>query len=476
MVTWDEDDPTRDNGYDIWAQRFSKGLQPLGDSPANSAPFVVNSTLTGNQRYPAVAMDTEGDFVITWQSNGNTTAGSNQGNTGYGVYYQRFTPGGAPIGGVNDVQTLTFSGNFGASDNFTLNWNGQTTASISYDGSPLDAASAIQNALDNIGANVQVQALSSTEVTIEFVGLEGSQFEPQIQVGTTNFSEGGSVVAATLVSGVSGESPVSQSAAGNETNPSIAMAPAGNFVISWTATGQGGDAPNQTSIYAQAFASNTTLYGAVLSEVDPQAATPPGVEPLIMTNDDPGKHVLSPGTSSDGVVEIDNNNPGAPALGSGTLLTGGNFILTAAHVVCLTETSIIPAPAGDLSVTFRMPTGDVVIPAKQVWVDPGWDANPVDGNDWRSSSWPIRLPQAPWGTPSTRAATNSSRRFPFTATGNRAPATRARRSPRAPNAGARTVGRPLPISALSKRPAALPGAPTFSSTISRVPTPISSAP
>ena len=210
VVTWDEDDPTRDNGYDIWAQRFSKGLQPLGDSPANSAPFVVNSTLTGNQRYPAVAMDTEGDFVITWQSNGNTTAGSNQGNTGYGVYYQRFTPGGALIGGVNDVQTLTFSGNFVASDNFTLNWNGQTTASISYDGSPLDAASAIQNALDNIGANVQVQALSSTEVTIEFVGLEGSQFEPQIQVGTTNFSEGGSVVAATLVSGVSGESPVSQ--------------------------------------------------------------------------------------------------------------------------------------------------------------------------------------------------------------------------------------------------------------------------
>ena len=57
-------------------------------------------------------MDTEGDFVITWQSNGNIAAGANEDDSGYGVYAQRFSPGGVKIGGVNCMQTLTFSGPF----------------------------------------------------------------------------------------------------------------------------------------------------------------------------------------------------------------------------------------------------------------------------------------------------------------------------------------------------------------------------
>ena len=195
-----------------------------------------------------------------------------------------------------------------------------------------------------------------------------------------------------------------------------------------------------------------------------------------MTNDDPGKHVLSPGTSSDGVVEIDNNNPGAPALGSGTLLTGGNFILTAAHVVCLTETSIIPAPAGDLSVTFRMPTGDVVIPAKQVWVDPGWDANPVDGNDLALIELADPAPAGAVGHAIYTGSNELFQTFSIYGYGESGTGDTGATLPAGTERWGENRWEATANQSPSKRPAALPGAPTFSSTISRVPTPISSAP
>ena len=95
-------------------------------------------------------MDTEGDFVITWQSNGNIAAGANQDSSGYGVYAQRFSPGGVKIGGVDSVQMLTFSGQFvSESDNFTLQWtdaggNVYTAAGIYYDSNPAQLAANIQ--------------------------------------------------------------------------------------------------------------------------------------------------------------------------------------------------------------------------------------------------------------------------------------------------------------------------------------------
>src|SRR5690242_4695077 len=45
--------------------------------------FPVNATTAGNQNESAVAADADGDFVVAWQSNGNTAAGPNQDASGY---------------------------------------------------------------------------------------------------------------------------------------------------------------------------------------------------------------------------------------------------------------------------------------------------------------------------------------------------------------------------------------------------------
>ncbi len=60
--------------------------------------FRVNTYTTGPQRFSAVASSTTGEFVITWEG---------EGRAGYGVYAQRYTASGVPDGGEFRVNTST---------------------------------------------------------------------------------------------------------------------------------------------------------------------------------------------------------------------------------------------------------------------------------------------------------------------------------------------------------------------------------
>lgn len=72
---------------------------------AQTAPtgseFQVNTYTTNNQAYPVVAMDNDGDFVITWQSN--------QDGSYYGIYAQQYDNAGATVGGEVHVSTTTIN-------------------------------------------------------------------------------------------------------------------------------------------------------------------------------------------------------------------------------------------------------------------------------------------------------------------------------------------------------------------------------
>ena len=65
IVTWSQDNDQVGTGWDVYAQRFDSFGQPI------APPFMVNVTTAGNQLQPAVAMDGQGGFVITWASNQN---------------------------------------------------------------------------------------------------------------------------------------------------------------------------------------------------------------------------------------------------------------------------------------------------------------------------------------------------------------------------------------------------------------------
>ena len=84
------------SGTGISAQRFNAA------GVAQGGEFRVNTFTTGNQSAPSVAMESDGPFLITWQS-------ANQDGSGIGVYGQRYNAAGAPLGGEFRVNTTTTS-------------------------------------------------------------------------------------------------------------------------------------------------------------------------------------------------------------------------------------------------------------------------------------------------------------------------------------------------------------------------------
>ncbi len=163
VVTWSEQDVIGGVlDWNIWAQRYTVGATVAAAGTA----FMVNTTTADVQRYSAVAMDAVGNFVVTWQS-------MNQDGSGWGVYAQQFTASAALIGGQNETQFITFTGQ--PTGTFQLYWDSgaagsHTTGAIFYSGSTTDTAAAIATQLQAIGASVQVTAVSATQIRVVFVG------------------------------------------------------------------------------------------------------------------------------------------------------------------------------------------------------------------------------------------------------------------------------------------------------------------
>ena len=73
------------SGWGIFGQRYSSLGLPVGGE------FKINTYTSNDQNDPDIAMDGNGDFVVTWASNG-------QDGSGWGVYAQRYNSQGTPVG------------------------------------------------------------------------------------------------------------------------------------------------------------------------------------------------------------------------------------------------------------------------------------------------------------------------------------------------------------------------------------------
>jgi Secretion system C-terminal sorting domain len=95
VVTWDGYAYTGDDDG-IYAQRYNAA------GVAQGSEFRVNTYTTYDQRYSSVAMDSDGDFVVVWESYGQD--GSNRG-----IYGQRYNASGVAQGSEFQVNTYTTS-------------------------------------------------------------------------------------------------------------------------------------------------------------------------------------------------------------------------------------------------------------------------------------------------------------------------------------------------------------------------------
>ena len=94
VVVWQGANQDLDGSVAIRGQRFSAGGAPLGGE------FQVNAYGTGDQKYPSVGADADGDFVVSWQS-------PDQDGDGLTVMARRFSSEGTSQGDDFQVNTYT---------------------------------------------------------------------------------------------------------------------------------------------------------------------------------------------------------------------------------------------------------------------------------------------------------------------------------------------------------------------------------
>ncbi len=125
---------------------------PLGSE------FQVNTYTTGNQQSPAVATDPRGNFVVVWES--YLQDGSN-----FGVFGQRFSRNGTPLGTEFQVNTYTTNSQYTYSSsiatdgagNFVVVWT-----SIEQDGS---GSGVFGQRFSNTGARIGTEFQVNTYTT-----------------------------------------------------------------------------------------------------------------------------------------------------------------------------------------------------------------------------------------------------------------------------------------------------------------------
>jgi hypothetical protein len=248
VVVWATDsDAAAGVNYDVRGQIFDATGRPLG------AEFLVNSTTAGDQSGAAVAMDAAGNFVVVWNSDG-------QDGDDFGVFAQRFSRTGAPLGGEFQVAAATTGGQYtygltrAADGRFVVAWTAPDGDGLGVFTRRFDAAGVA------LEADVLVNADTAGQQVLSSIG--GDENNNFVVSWSAYPGDGGSgVFGAYAVRGQrfrsSGarrglEFQANSYTTGDQAMSQVGADHVGNFVVSWTSTAAG--SPRQDGSGAGVFA------------------------------------------------------------------------------------------------------------------------------------------------------------------------------------------------------------------------------
>ncbi len=235
VVTW-QSYQQDGSGYGVYAQRYNANKVPQGSE------FRVNTTTVFAQFAPDVAMDDDGDFVVTWASyqDGNTSD----------IYAQRFTASGTPLGGEFRVNTVTdgIQSNpaiaMDRSGNFVITWKNSDDQ-----GDRLIVA----RMYDRQGVPLSGQFQVNTSAPIDYPDVAMNSHGAFVICWTGGDGANQGIVAQLYAGGgskIGGEIPVNTVTTSSQDLSAVAMDESGDFVIAWQSNGQDG---SLYGIYAQRF-------------------------------------------------------------------------------------------------------------------------------------------------------------------------------------------------------------------------------
>lgn len=232
------------SGWGVYARRFDGQGEPLGPE------FLVNTYTTGDQRFSTIAMDDEGDFVITWTSDG-------QDGSGYGVYARCFAASGEVQSDelrVNDVTAGSQGKSVVAMDSdgdFMIVWEAKDQDGFGYGiySARYDASANNRHYTDEL---VNQTVLSDQRLAGISMNASGD-----FVVTWTSFNQDGSGdgvyarhIYALGEAGRSDEFRVNTTTASTQRFARVAMDETGDFTVVWMSNLQDGDG---YGVYAQRF-------------------------------------------------------------------------------------------------------------------------------------------------------------------------------------------------------------------------------
>ncbi|MDH5711567.1 MAG: DUF11 domain-containing protein [Gammaproteobacteria bacterium] len=224
VVAWHSNGPDG-NGWGVFMQRFDKSCNAIGTETQ------VNTYTNSTQSEPRIAFALDGHFVIVWHSHG-------QDGSSYGTYGQLFNADGTPRGSEFHVSTSTAGEQtwpdvgMDAEGNFTVTWRDQYADGSSW------GVFAQRYAADGstIGGQFRVNTYTSSEQRDVTIGMAPDG--RHVMVWHSYFQDGnlwgvyGQLYNADGSTNGS-EFRVNSTTTGHQVWPNVSMAVDGSFVVSW---------------------------------------------------------------------------------------------------------------------------------------------------------------------------------------------------------------------------------------------------
>ncbi|MCA8944878.1 MAG: hypothetical protein KDB29_01495, partial [Planctomycetes bacterium] len=232
VIVWTSSGSQDGDGDGVFGRRFA------ANGAAQGSEFQVNTSTTDDQKTPVAAMDNDGDFVVCWRSEAQSSSG---------VYAQRYSNIGATIGAEFKVGATTSTGQL--SPSVAMDADGDFVVAWETGGSASTRGAWLQR-YDNTGASVGSETRANTTPT-------SSSYKLDVAVamdaagnytacwGTLSSSGLGYDVLAQRYSNtgatIGSEFVVNSVTTNDQKWPAVAAAPNGNIVGVWSSDGPDGD-------------------------------------------------------------------------------------------------------------------------------------------------------------------------------------------------------------------------------------------
>ena len=234
VITWSSHKQDGD-GWGVYAQRYDSSGNAVG------VEFQVNTHTAGLQEGSSIAMDAAGNFVIAWSSR-------NKDDDGWGIYGQRYDSSGNAVGSEFEVNAYSTGDKH----------HHRTSIAMGPNGNSVIAWAGHQQKDDWWGVYAQLYNSAGNKVGYEFkvnTYTTGTQFRPSIAMD----ADGSFVITWSSISpegsgwgvyaqrydssgiAIGQEFQVNTPTTRTQSNPSAAMDANGNAVIAWTSKDQDGD-------------------------------------------------------------------------------------------------------------------------------------------------------------------------------------------------------------------------------------------